>query len=557
MRISCIGGFYVNHMDADAGKAECTSSTCGTASRSHGRWACRWSPGSLAESEPGSGGIAAAVPRDLERARPLRRGPTASKSPSSTARWAPFHSPFGGINCICTPAMWEQCFNEVPSPAIGIEWDASHLMCQFIDPLVNLRQWGSKVFHVHAKDTKIYRDIVDRYGIYHPGAVEHCFVGLGDASWPQIVKELVRAGYRGDLNIEGWHDRVFRDHDKARKFEDWGLLIAQRHLSAYVRRSAEHAETAESTEKKNLRKDLFSASLRSSCANQCNGVKPSLATSESLTLQPALRWQQQMPNLHLLRQTIDKQVAAAPADLIVLPEVFNGVHADLDPAAGPQARQFLSTLAKACNAAVVGGSIDYQHPDTHRRNTCWLIDRDGQEIGMYCKRVMFGAEQADRRPGDEAGIFELEGIRVAVLICGDMWDPALARELVGRADLLVVPAKTTVPTLAYADYARRLWWNLALTRAMENGLAHRGQRLGRRPARVHRPGRRHPHQERPLHQVGGGAYRSWQTPELRRPSDHAAGRSPGLLAATIDLDAARAYQEYRQSVGLLPVHGGR
>jgi sugar phosphate isomerase/epimerase len=234
VRISCIGGFYVNHMDADREKAE--------QHRQHVR-SCITLASQMAV--PMVAGFAGRVMnQDLEASLPQFReiwGEHARFAEDHGVKIAfehcpmgAFHSPFGGINCICTPAMWERCFNEVPSSAVGIEWDASHLICQFIDPLVNLRHWGSKVFHIHAKDTKFYREIVDRYGIYHPGAVEHCFVGLGDASWPQIVKELVRAGYRGDLNLEGWHDIVFRDHDEQRKYEDWGLLIAQRHLAPLV-----------------------------------------------------------------------------------------------------------------------------------------------------------------------------------------------------------------------------------------------------------------------------------------------------------------------------------
>lgn len=259
-----------------------------------------------------------------------------------------------------------------------------------------------------------------------------------------------------------------------------------------------------------------------------------------------------MPNLHLLRQVIEKQVATTPADIILLPEVFNGVHCDMDPNAGPQARQFLSTLAKASNAAIIGGSIDYQHPDGQRRNTCWVVNRQGEEIGVYFKRVLFAAEQADRRPGSQAGIFELEGIRVAVLICGDLWDPAMARELVGRADLLAVPAKTTVPTLAHADYARKLWWNLALTRAMENGLpiVVADWAEGRHESVGLAGGTR----TKTVHYTSGGA--SVTNPGKRPAFDSIQtalpGGRPGLLAATIDLDAVRAYQEYRQSVGLLP-----
>ena len=71
--------------------------------------------------------------------------------------------------------------------------------------------------------------------------------GLGQADWPQIVHALVRASYDSDLNIEGWHDPVFRDHPKGvaegtsasaalagRKLEDAGLLIAKRILEPLI-----------------------------------------------------------------------------------------------------------------------------------------------------------------------------------------------------------------------------------------------------------------------------------------------------------------------------------
>ena len=234
IRISCIGGFYVNHMDADAGVAA-----------QHFQHVRNVIALARHLGVPTVAGFAGRiVNQDLEASLPRFR-----EIWSEHARFAEdngiriafehcpmgaYHTPFGGINCICTPAMWERCFNEVPSPALGIEWDASHLMCMLIDPIANLRQWGHKIFHVHAKDAKIYRDIVDRYGLFHPGAIEHCFPGLGDANWAVIVKELLRAGYTGDLNIEGRHDAVFRDHDDQRRLEDWGLIIAKRELDRYA-----------------------------------------------------------------------------------------------------------------------------------------------------------------------------------------------------------------------------------------------------------------------------------------------------------------------------------
>ncbi|HOK55929.1 MAG TPA: sugar phosphate isomerase/epimerase family protein [bacterium] len=144
-----------------------------------------------------------------------------------------FHTPCNGINFMSTPKMWEIGFSEVKSEAIGLEWDPSHLICQFIDPVITIRDFGKRIYHVHAKDAHINWDIVKKYGIWHHGAIEHCFPGLGDTDWRLCIKELIRAGYKNDLNIEGWHDAVYHDR-VAKGKEDEGLIIAFRHLSQFV-----------------------------------------------------------------------------------------------------------------------------------------------------------------------------------------------------------------------------------------------------------------------------------------------------------------------------------
>jgi len=140
-----------------------------------------------------------------------------------------FHTPCNGINFMTTPEMWEAAFNEVPSDAIGLEWDPSHLICQFIDPVDTLRRFGKRVYHVHAKDAHVNKDILARYGIWYPGAIEHCFAGLGDTDWGLCIKELHRQGYKNDLNIEGWHDQVYRQEK-----EDEGLINSFKYLSRFV-----------------------------------------------------------------------------------------------------------------------------------------------------------------------------------------------------------------------------------------------------------------------------------------------------------------------------------
>jgi sugar phosphate isomerase/epimerase len=152
-----------------------------------------------------------------------------------------WHLPIMHYNIFGQPSVWERFFNESKCANIGIEWDASHLICQFIDPVANIHKFGSRIFHVHAKDAHINRPLMETYGVCHPGVIEHRFPGLGQENWAQIVHALLRAGYDSDLNVEGWHDPVFRDHDPAsggrqagQKLEDAGLLIARKTLEPLV-----------------------------------------------------------------------------------------------------------------------------------------------------------------------------------------------------------------------------------------------------------------------------------------------------------------------------------
>lgn len=157
---------------------------------------------------------------------------------------AAYHLPVMGFNMMAQPAMWERLFNATGCENIGLEWDPSHLICQWIDPVANLRRFGSRIFHVHAKDAFINRPLLERYGLCHPGVAEHRFPGLGQTNWAEIVHGLLRAGYDSDLNIEGWHDPVFRDHPGVppgqanplggKRLEATGLLIAKRTLEQFV-----------------------------------------------------------------------------------------------------------------------------------------------------------------------------------------------------------------------------------------------------------------------------------------------------------------------------------
>lgn len=137
-----------------------------------------------------------------------------------------FHSfPFRGVNIAFTPRAWEMMFDAVPSEALGLEYDPSHLICLLIDPVKAIFGCGERIYHVHAKDAEVVRRNVERVGIMGPGAVRHRSPGLGEAPWGRIISALVEVGYRGNLDIEGRHDPIFRG-----ELEEQGLLIAKKHL---------------------------------------------------------------------------------------------------------------------------------------------------------------------------------------------------------------------------------------------------------------------------------------------------------------------------------------
>lgn len=81
-----------------------------------------------------------------------------------------------------------------------------------IDPVPQLRRWVKKVFHVHGKCCTVKWDIIRQYGIGGPHQFAfHRTPGFGDANWTDIISELRAGGFVGSIDIEGWHDPIYRD----------------------------------------------------------------------------------------------------------------------------------------------------------------------------------------------------------------------------------------------------------------------------------------------------------------------------------------------------------
>lgn len=144
-------------------------------------------------------------------------GDLANRAEDKGVRVAFENCPMGGTwqsgdwNIAHNPATWELMFNELSSDAIGLEWEPCHQMVQLIDPLPQLRQWGDKIFHVHGKCATIKWDIIKQFGIHGPHKWGfHRTPGFGDLDWTKIISELRLVGFEGSIDIEGWHDPVYR-----------------------------------------------------------------------------------------------------------------------------------------------------------------------------------------------------------------------------------------------------------------------------------------------------------------------------------------------------------
>ncbi len=109
--------------------------------------------------------------------------------------------PFHPTNMGGCPDTWDDWFRAVPSKALGIEFDPSHLYWQGIDPMRALREYRDRIYHVHAKDTEILEEQRYRRGI-NGGFFRFRIPGYGAIDWTEFISVLDEIGYTGGVAIE-------------------------------------------------------------------------------------------------------------------------------------------------------------------------------------------------------------------------------------------------------------------------------------------------------------------------------------------------------------------
>lgn len=138
----------------------------------------------------------------------------------------------GGQNLMTTPANWKKVFEILPSDNFGINYDPSHFVWQMIDYIKPIYEFKDKIFHVHYKDIKVYRDRLNDCGImaYPLDFMSPKLPGLGDVDWGKYVSALTDIGFDGYTCIEV-EDKAFEGSKE--KVED-SLVLSQRYLKQFV-----------------------------------------------------------------------------------------------------------------------------------------------------------------------------------------------------------------------------------------------------------------------------------------------------------------------------------
>ncbi len=124
----------------------------------------------------------------------------------------------GGKNLASSPRNWRELFRRQPSPALGLNYDPSHLVWQMMDHLAPLHEFAERIYHIHAKDVRIDRQKLNSVGTMATPLEYHCpkLPGLGEIEWGRFISHLGDSGYRGPVCIEV-EDRAFEDSLSSRQ----------------------------------------------------------------------------------------------------------------------------------------------------------------------------------------------------------------------------------------------------------------------------------------------------------------------------------------------------
>ena len=141
-------------------------------------------------------------------------------------------------NFATVPAAWEKVFDLVPSKRLGLEFDPSHLVRQYIDYVQAAWDFKERIRGVHAKDTEIIEPVLQGVGIHGRGWWRYRIPGQGLIDWPKFINVLLQAKFSGGIAVE--HEDPIWDEPPSNNSPDFpqarkdGFILASRYLRMFL-----------------------------------------------------------------------------------------------------------------------------------------------------------------------------------------------------------------------------------------------------------------------------------------------------------------------------------
>ncbi|MBV9763094.1 MAG: sugar phosphate isomerase/epimerase [Acidobacteriaceae bacterium] len=151
--------------------------------------------------------------------------------------WEPYPE---APNLATSPVGFEALFKGFgDSQYVGLQYDPSHLVRQFMDPIQTARDFVEKIYDVHLKDTEIFWPVLRAGGINPVNKARwwtYRIPGMGSMNWRDFFSVLQEAGYAGAMSVEQ-EDPFYGADDPGPDFSadfKTGFIMAKRYLTQYV-----------------------------------------------------------------------------------------------------------------------------------------------------------------------------------------------------------------------------------------------------------------------------------------------------------------------------------
>lgn len=157
------------------------------------------------------------------------------------------------------------------------------------------------------------------------------------------------------------------------------------------------------------------------------------------------------------------------ADVVLLPETWNTGFfprenlAELSDDDGKRTKDVFGALARELGINIVAGSVANRRADGVY-NTSYVFNRRGECVAEYDKSHLFSPMEEDRffKKGGLSHIFELDGLKCAVIICYDIRFPRFTRRMaIEGLDILFMVSQWPLVRVPHLDALTR-------ARAIEN-----------------------------------------------------------------------------------------